>query len=76
MCRSKDRFTLGVAFLQNKLMKVKENERLAINVTVSQEDYEFVRLQAYLKKTSMSGYVKQLIDSERKRTGGRGLLFK
>ncbi len=57
-------------------MKVKENERLAINVTVSQEDYEFVRLQAYLKKTSMSGYVKQLIENERKRTGGQGLLFK
>lgn len=57
-------------------MKVKENERLAINVTVSQEDYEFVRLQAYLKKTSMSGYVKHLIENERKRTGGKGLLFK
>jgi len=56
-------------------MVKKENERLAINVTVSNEEYEFVRLQAYLSKTSMSGYVKKLIENERSRVGKKGLLL-
>ncbi|HAR63139.1 MAG: hypothetical protein DKM50_13165 [Candidatus Margulisiibacteriota bacterium] len=45
-----------------------KNERLAINVTVSEEEYEFVRLHAYLSKCSMSAYVRRLIDRERKLT--------
>lgn len=57
-------------------MVKKENERLAINVTVSNEEYEFVRLQAYLSKTSMSGYIKKLIENERSRVGKKGLFFK
>jgi hypothetical protein len=42
-------------------------QRLAINVTVSDEEYEFVRLQAYLSRSSMSAYVRQLITSDRKK---------
>ncbi|MEK6558328.1 MAG: hypothetical protein AABZ14_08540 [Candidatus Margulisiibacteriota bacterium] len=57
-------------------MSKKESERLAINVTVSTEEYEFVRLQAYLSKTSMSGYVKRLIQNERGSVGTKGLRLK
>jgi|GEM_PF-2998050 len=53
----------------------KKEERLAINVTVSSEEYEFVRLQAYLNKTSMSAYVRKLIDQERSKVGKKGLRF-
>ena len=42
-------------------------QRLAINVTVSDEEYEFVRLQAYLSRSSMSAYVRQLITTDRKK---------
>ena len=57
-------------------MNKKEVERLAINITVSTEEYEFVRLQAYLSKTSMSGYVKKLIQTERTRIGNKALHLK
>jgi len=57
-------------------MAKKDKEKLAINITVSNEEYEFIRLQAYLNKTSMSAYVRRLIDLERKRVGKKGLLFK
>ena len=40
-------------------------ERLAINVTVSEEEYEFIRLQAYLTRSSMSAYVRELIAADR-----------
>ena len=40
-------------------------ERLAINVTVSEEEYEFVRLQAYLSRNSMSAYVRELIATDK-----------
>ena len=40
-------------------------ERLAINVTVSEEEYEFVRLQAYLGRSSMSAYVRELIAADK-----------
>ncbi|MEI7942229.1 MAG: hypothetical protein WCH76_03560 [Candidatus Riflemargulisbacteria bacterium] len=53
----------------------KKEERLAINVTVSSQEYEFVRLQAYLNKTSMSAYVRKLIDQERNKVGKKGLRF-
>jgi hypothetical protein len=53
----------------------KKEERLAINVTVSSQEYEFVRLQAYLNKTSMSAYVRKLIDDERKKFGKKDLRF-
>ena len=56
-------------------MTKKEIERLAINVTVSNEEYEFVRLQAYLNKMSMSAYVRKLVDQERKKVGKQGLQF-
>ena len=46
-----------------------KSERLAINVTVSTEEYEFVRLQAYLSKTSMSAFVRRLITNERSKSG-------
>jgi hypothetical protein len=46
-----------------------DKDRLAINVTVSEEEYEFVRLHAYLSKTSMSAYVRRLINKERSATG-------
>jgi len=60
----------------NIFMTKKDKEKLAINITVSNEEYEFIRLQAYLNKTSMSAYVRRLIDIERKRVGKKGLLFK
>lgn len=50
-----------------------QKERLAINVTVSEEEYEFVRLHAYLNKTSMSAYVRRLVDKERKIVGKASL---
>jgi hypothetical protein len=53
-----------------RLMK-KNNERLAINVTVSNEEYEFVRLQAYLQKSSMSAFVRRLIAKEQKKVGNK-----
>ncbi len=62
----------GVA---RKVWMDKKEERLAINVTVSSEEYEFVRLQAYLNKTSMSAYVRKLIDQERSKVGKKGLRF-
>lgn len=40
-------------------------ERLAINVTVSEEEYEFIRLQAYLNRSSMSAYVRKLISKDK-----------
>jgi hypothetical protein len=40
-------------------------ERLAINVTVSEEEYEFIRLQAYLNRSSMSAYVRKLIAKDK-----------
>lgn len=40
-------------------------ERLAINVTVNEEEYEFIRLQAYLNRTSMSAYVRKLIAKDK-----------
>lgn len=48
-----------------------KNERLAINVTVSEEEYEFVRLHAYLSKCSMSAYVRRLIEKERKQSDNK-----
>ncbi len=42
-------------------------QRLAINVTVSDEEYEFIRLQAYLTRCSMSAYVRHLITFDRKK---------
>ncbi len=54
---------------------IKKEERLAINVTVSSPEYEFVRLQAYLNKASMSAYVRNLIELERKKVGKKGLRF-
>ncbi len=51
------------------VMTDKQNERLAINVTVSNEEYEFVRLQAYLSKASMSAFVRRLIANERAHVG-------
>lgn len=57
-------------------MAKKDIERLAINVTVSNQEYEFVRLQAYLNKTSMSAYVRKLIEQERKKVGSQGLRFR
>ncbi|MDD5457281.1 MAG: hypothetical protein PHV30_09660 [Candidatus Margulisbacteria bacterium] len=56
-------------------MTKKELERLAINVTVSNEEYEFVRLQAYLNKMSMSAYIRKIVDQERKKVGKQGLQF-
>lgn len=41
--------------------------KYAINITVAEEEYEFVRLQAYLKRTSMSGYLRRLIAREQER---------
>ncbi len=43
-------------------------DRLAINVTVSEEEYEFIRLQAYLNRMSMSAYVRKLISVDRKKS--------
>jgi hypothetical protein len=56
--------------------KKNDTERLAINVTVSNQEYEFVRLQAYLNKASMSAYVRKLIEKERKKVGSKGLSFR
>jgi hypothetical protein len=52
-----------------------KHERLAINVTVSNEEYEFVRLQAYLSKTSMSAFVRRLITREKSKVGNKGPKF-
>ena len=46
-----------------------KQDRLAINVTVASDEYEFVRLQAYLSKTSMSAFVRRLIAKERSKIG-------
>lgn len=44
------------------------SERNAINITVSEDEYEFVRFQAYVNRTSMAGYVRQLIQEKSKDT--------
>lgn len=56
-------------------MSKKEAERLAINITVSKEEYEFVRLQAYLKRASMSAYIRKLIGKEKEKASSSGLKF-
>lgn len=50
----------------------KDDGRLAINITVSPEEYEFVRLKAYLNRTSMAGYVRRLIAREKSKETGSG----
>ena len=66
---------MGSHHQPNLIMQKKDLERLAINVTVSNEEYEFVRLQAYLNKMSMSAYVRKLVEAERKKLGKRDLQF-
>lgn len=51
--------------------KEKENPRFAINITVSPEEYEFVRLKAYLNRTSMAGFVRRLIARARSKESGQ-----
>ena len=48
----------------------KEASRLAINITVTPEEYEFVRLKAYLNRTSMAGYLRRLIAREKSKDVG------
>jgi hypothetical protein len=51
--------------------KQAESQRFAINITVTPEEYEFVRLKAYLNRTSMAGYLRRLIAKEKgKETDG------
>jgi hypothetical protein len=48
----------------------KDIPRLAINITVTPEEYEFVRLKAYLNRTSMAGYLRRLIAREKSKDSG------